>query len=262
MKFVQKLFVFVAVALVFGPALANAAEDPKEILKKTAKRDHKDAVLTIHMVKVSKKGRERPMDLVVKMKDDGVVSKTYAEFLAPPEVKGMKSLGWDYADPGKDAERWFQLAGMDYVKCRGKACASMEDRFGFNMEVFDADVDDADHQLLGEETIDGAACYKIESVRKDQDASDDVKMIFWVDKEKFAARKVEAYDKAGKMTMSSTFTEFKMIGDHWWESKGEAKNVKKGKKIRFEIKEAVVDQGIPDEVFAKPEKFTLKKDEP
>jgi hypothetical protein len=223
-------------------------------------RNYKDLELSVHLVKTSKTGRERPMDLVVKIKDDGKVKKTLAEFTAPDEVKGMKSLSWDASASGQESERWFQLAGLDWVKCRGKACENLEDQFGFTMDIFAIKLDNATHTLKGEEAIDGAACYKIESKLKDPTQRDDPDIFTWVDKEKFAARKIEAYDAAGQLSQVSNFTKFKQIGDHWWEVEGNLTKLKSGKKLTFAITDSKINTGISDEVFAKPGKFKVEEE--
>jgi hypothetical protein len=235
--------------------------EPKDILQKTIEREFQDMEMTVHLVKVSKKGRERPMDLVVKIKKTPEASKTFAVFTGPPEVEGISSLSWDYEDPEKPADRWFRLSGMEYVKCLGKACQNMEERFGFSAEIFEVNLDDAEHKLLAEEEIDGAACYKIESRAKDPDQREESLIVTWVDKEKLAARRIETYDKSGKLLTTSAFTEVKMLGDHWWETSGEYMNHKSGKKVRFQIKDARINTGIPDQVFEKPKLFSVEEDE-
>jgi hypothetical protein len=250
------------VVLLSSPALSQTKGiDPQDILEKTIEREFQDMEMSVHLVKVSKKGRERPMDLAVKMKKTPEASKTFAVFTGPPEVEGISSLSWDYEDPEKPADRWFRLSGMEYVKCLGKACRNMEERFGFSAEIFEVNLDDAEHKLLTEEEIDGAACYKIESRAKDPDRREESMIVTWVDKEKLAARRIETYDKNGNFLTTSVFTELKMLGDHWWETSGEYTMHKSGKRVRFQIKDARINTGIPDQVFEKPKLFSVEEDE-
>ncbi len=246
----------IVVLFVFTGMVLSYADDmtPQQILSKTLDRNYLDLVLEVDLVKINKKGRERPMSLVVKIKNEEGLKKTLAEFTAPPEVKGMKSLSWDYEDETKEDGRWFKLVGIDFVKCRGRACQNMEDRFGFSMNVFSVDTDDAVHELAGEEKINGAMCYKIKSRAKDPENTDGAAFTAWIDKEKFAARKIETYDKDGSLLTRSEFTGFMEIGGHWWETKGQLDKIESKKKIRFEIKEAKADGGIDDAVFVQPNK--------
>ncbi len=234
----------------------SSVKDPQAILEKTLERDYEDLKLHVKLVKLSRTGREREMELDVYIKESPEVTKTLVEFTSPPEVKGMTSLSWDYAD--KPADRWFKLLGMNYVKCIGKACRRMEERFGFSMEIFSIDIDDGQHKLLGEEKIDGASCYKVESeaVIENTEGS---RFITWVDKEMYAARKIEAYDENGEKTQVSHFIGFDKIGDHWWETKGKLSKLDSGKEVRFEIVSHEINTGLKDELFEKPGNFNVRE---
>jgi hypothetical protein len=232
---------------------AAAGDDPAAILDKVLTRPYKDLTLKIKLVRTSKSGRARDMELVVKIKKTPDVTKTYAEFTAPPEVAGITSLSWDYKD--KPADRWFKLSGMEYVKCVGNGCADLEERFGFSMDIFSIRKEEATHKLLGEEKVGGAACWKIESTPKDKNNPEGSRFIAWIDKEKFAARKIEAYGADGKLKQSSSFTDFMEINGHWWEREGTLENFETGKKLAFKILDARADTNIPDSVFAPPKKF-------
>jgi len=272
MKNVVRIFIGGFLMVVFLVTLGLAGDDdsnetaatkgtetsnPKEIIAKTLERNYEDLKLHVKLVKVTRTGREREMELDVYIKESPQVTKTLVTFTSPPEIKGMTSLSWDYA--GKPADRWFKLLGMNYVKCIGKACQNMEERFGFSMEIFSIDIEDAKHKFLGEEKIDGAPCYKVESeaVIENTEGS---RFITWVDKEMYAARKIEAYDENGEKTQVSHFTGFDKIGDHWWETKGKLNKLDSGKEVRFEIVSHEINTGLKDELFEKPENFNLKKD--
>ncbi len=257
----KKFIAFVILILAAAAMARGDAPDPRAILDKTLAREYKDMNMKVHLVKISKSGKERPMDLEVWLKKTDEVTKTLAEFTAPAEVAGMRSLSWDYADPEKKSDRWFKLAGMPYTKCVGKACSRMEERFGFSMDIFALDVNDADHALLGEDEVNGSPCYKIESVAKDKDNANGVRFVTLVDKEKLVAHKIESFDKDGNALAVSTFTEFKTLGNHWWETKGELDKLDSGKKLRFEISETKVDEGIDDAMFEPPKIFSVEENE-
>ncbi len=248
-----------ALALFTGLVSAQSSEpDARQILEHAAKREYQDLQMNVHLVKINKRGREREMELTVSMKKTPEVAKTLAEFTAPPEAAGIKSLSWTYTEPEKPADRWFKLAGLDYTKCVGRACQNMEDRFGFSTSIFAVDMDAAEHKLLANEKIDGSPCYKIESRSKDPQNPDGAKIIIWIDVEKSAARRIETYDKDDKPILTSTFSEFMELGDHWWETKGELANHQTGKNLRFEILEAKINAGIEDRVFEKPKLFKIE----
>ncbi|MFO8056206.1 MAG: outer membrane lipoprotein-sorting protein [bacterium] len=234
-----------------------SSQGPKEILKKTLDRDYEDLKLHVKLTKISRTGREREMELDVYIKESEEVTKTLVEFTSPPAVKGMSSLSWNYAD--KPADRWFKLLGMNYVKCLGEACQRMEERFGFSMEIFSIDINEAKHELLGTEEIDGAPCYKIESEAV-EDNPEGSRFITWVDQKMYAARKIEAYNEEGEKTQVSRFTGFDKIGDRFWETKGTLEKLDSGKEVRFEIVSHELNTGLSDELFERPKSFEVRKD--
>jgi len=257
----KKTIIFAA-TLILAACAAGAGTNPaleaRNILEKTIQREYEDITMQVHLVKVSRSGRERSMDLSVKIKKTEDATKTLAVFTDPIEVRGISSLSWDYDGLDKPSDRWFKLAGLDYVKCLGKACRRMEERFGFSMDVFAIRLEEADHELLGEEEVDGSACYKIESRAKNPDDERGARFVTWVDKKMYAARRIEVYDSTGRLMQRSTFTEFKKLGDHWWETKGRLEKLDSGKEVRFEIKKAEINTGIPDDEFEKPPVFKVE----
>ena len=256
-KYIVALAAVMALSIITAPAVSQDAPAAEDILTKTLDRQYDDMTLQVKLVKVSRSGREREMELEVKIKKDGDATRTKAEFTAPPEIAGMTSLSWDYTGTVEPSDRWFRLAGLNYVKCVGRACSSMEDRFGFSMDIFAIRLDEAEHTLLGEEEVDGTACWKVESKTKEGVDRAEDKFITWVDKKMYAARKIEAYE-GGEVTQRSLFTGFKELAGHWWETKGTLEQVGSKKEVRFEILEAKANTGIPDEVFEKPRTFDIQ----
>lgn len=256
----KSMLMIAGLLLFLIPALpASDSGEARAILEKTLTREYQDLTLKVKLVKTSKLGREREMELLVLMKKDRGVTKIAAEFTSPEVVRGIKSLSWDY--PDREPDRWFRLAGMDYAKCVGRACQRMEDRFGFSMEIFTIKLDEANHRLLGDEQVDGAKCYKIESAAKNPDRPEGSRFIAWIDKRKFAARKVEAYDQSGALVKSSFFNDFALIGDHWWETRGWLDEHDTGRKTRFEILEWKLNTGLSDELFVPPDSYRIEKDD-
>jgi outer membrane lipoprotein-sorting protein len=60
-------------------------------------------------------------------------------------------------------------------------------------------VDDYTHKIIGEESVDGRLCYKIEMISKETAAVVWGKQIRWIDKKDFIILKTELYDEAGSL---------------------------------------------------------------
>ncbi len=73
-------------------------------------------------------------------------------------------------------------------------------------------VDDYEHTLLGEETINGHDCYKIELIPHPETPVVYDKVIYWVSKEYYLPVKVENFDDFGELASTMNFRDFKTMG--------------------------------------------------
>ena len=62
-------------------------------------------------------------------------------------------------------------------------------------DLEERDVDQFDYTLLGEEVVDGAACWKIQSNPKQAKSSQYTRSIVWIRKDNYASARVESYVK-------------------------------------------------------------------
>ncbi len=70
-------------------------------------------------------------------------------------------------------------------------------------------VNDYNHELIGEDTIEGRECYKIKMVAKDNAAVVWGHQIRWVDKKEFLVLKAEYYDEDGVLVRTETGSDIK-----------------------------------------------------
>jgi outer membrane lipoprotein-sorting protein len=151
------------------------------------------------MVITAKNGgtTERVIDQYSKDAANGY-ARTVIVFQSPATVKGTRFLTMDNAS-GK-SDQWIFLPALGKVR----RIASSESGGSFmgtdfsydDMSLMDRDVGEDTHTILREETLNGMACYVIESVPKDSDFQY-AKMITWVDKASYRSYKQELYNKRG-----------------------------------------------------------------
>jgi len=60
-------------------------------------------------------------------------------------------------------------------------------------DLEERDVDQYDYELLGEEPIDGAKCWKIESIPKPSRSSQYTKSIIWIRQDNYAFARIDSY---------------------------------------------------------------------
>jgi len=111
-------------------------------------------------------------------------------------------------------------------------------------------VNDYDHSLLGNETIDGAACWKVQLVPKPDAPVVWGKVISWVDKN-YNQRKLEYYDEDGTLVNTMYLSEIKLMNDREIPTRMEMVPAgDKGKKTVVEILSAIYEKPIPDSYFS------------
>jgi outer membrane lipoprotein-sorting protein len=111
-------------------------------------------------------------------------------------------------------------------------------------------VNDYTQSLLGNETIDGATCWKIELVPKPDAPVVWGKVISWVDKN-YNQRKLEYYDEEDALVSTMYLSDIKLMTDREIPTRMEmVPNGEKSKKTVVEILSSVYDKPIPESNFS------------
>ncbi|GAB4383758.1 MAG: hypothetical protein Kow0075_15880 [Salibacteraceae bacterium] len=231
--------------------LANTfAQTAEDIIKKV------DANLSSHSrVFVSDMvihGRRTTRTVTSKTYSEGT-EKSFTEYLAPDREKGTKMLKledmlWIYS-PSTD--RIIQISGHMLKQSVMGSDLSYEDMMEDRelMDIYDA-------AIAGEEIIDGRKTWIIELTAKVEDATYQ-RQKMWVDQEQYVPLKQEMYAKSGKLLKRVILSEVQKIGNRWYPTKMNYKDMlKDGEGTDFIIKEIAFDVDIPEYIFSKA---SLKK---
>src|SRR5512140_17640 len=90
-------------------------------------------------------------------------SKAVIRFTAPAEVKGVALLVMNHPDRSSDQWMWTPAIARDRrIALQDRSTRFFGTDFSFE-DLEERDVNQYDYKLLGEEAIDGAACWRIES---------------------------------------------------------------------------------------------------
>lgn len=111
---------------------------------------------------------------------------------------------------------------------------------------------DYDHNLLGEETVRGKVCYKIELIPHEDAAVVWGKIISWITKDGFDLWKSEYYDEDGYLQNTQDAYDIKNFGDRAIPSRMEIIPAdKEGQKTVLVFNNMVFNQPIDDSFFSK-----------
>lgn len=112
-------------------------------------------------------------------------------------------------------------------------------------------VEDYDHQLLGEDTIDSNQTFKIEMIPKEESAVVWGKIITWIHKEEMLFLKTEYYDEDEELVNTIIGKDIKMMGDRTVTAFLEIIPADEpGNKTTLVYEKLVFDKGIDDLFFS------------
>jgi len=245
-----KLVIVVAITLatVFS---ANAQLSGRQIVDKAYNLptgDDQTSVLT--MTLVNKSGQTRVRKIQQYTKDFGKVDKSIMFFLSPADVKNTSFMNWSYDDDNKADDQWIYLPALKKVKrisSDSKSDYFMGSDFTYD-DLGDRKLDADVHKLLKEETIDGHACYVVESVSKDEDYMYS-KTRTWIRKDNFVGMKKEFYDEDGELLKVLTIKNVKKVSGYWIISSSEMKNIQKNHKTTIQLSDININTGVPASKF-------------
>jgi Outer membrane lipoprotein-sorting protein len=121
-------------------------------------------------------------------------SKSIIRFTAPSEVKGVALLIVNHPDRPSDQWMWTPALERDRrVALQDRSTRFFGTDFSFE-DLEQRDVDQYDHILLGEEMIDGALTWRIQSTPKPSRSSQYTKTIVWIRQNNYATARIDSYD--------------------------------------------------------------------
>ena len=223
----------------------------RDIIEKTYNLPSgKDRTSILTMTLINNNGSTRVRKIKQFTKDLGTVEKSIMFFMSPADVKNTSFMNWSY-DSDKPDDQWIYLPALKKVKrisSDSKSDYFMGSDFTYDNlgdRKLDADV----HKLLREETVDGVACYVVESVSKDEDYIYS-KTITWIRKDNFVGVKRAFYDEDGEMLKTLSIKDVREISGIWVITRSEMHNVQKNHKTIMELSDVKINTGVSSSMFS------------
>jgi len=241
---VKKIFVCVAILITtIGNIQAQELTPKAIILKIDASERVASSESIVKQIITTSGGRKRTLEIKSYTKDKN--DKQLMIYMSPKRVKGDKILMLNDGD-----DIWFYTPKTDRVrhlasharrqKVQGSDFA-YEDMSSGSIE------EDYVYTLLGEEKIDGKACYKFELIPT-ENGPHYSKLILWADKEKFLTLKIEYYEDDELLKRLSCYNIHRVDG-HWYAMKLVMTDLQEGGQTVMETLEIKFDIEIEDKIF-------------
>jgi len=120
-------------------------------------------------------------------------SKAVIRFTAPAEVKGVALLIINHPDRASDQWMWTPAIQRERrIALQDRSTRFFGTDFSFE-DLEERDVNQYEYRLLGEETLAGALCWKIESRPRKTRASQYTHSLLWIRKDNYTFARIENY---------------------------------------------------------------------
>jgi hypothetical protein len=141
-------------------------------------------------------------------------SKSILRFTAPAEVKGIALLIVNHSDRASDQWMWTPAIERDRrIALQDRSTRFFGTDFSFE-DLEERDVNQFDYKLLGDDSIDGQACWKIQSTPKEGKSSQYTSVILSIRKDNYVAIQVENFTR-DKLIRRAHYTDLEKIDGIW-----------------------------------------------
>jgi len=178
-------------------------------------------------------------------------SKSVLRFIAPAEVKGVALLVVNHPDKSSDQWMWTPaIARERRIALQDRSTRFFGTDFSFE-DLEERDVNQFDYRFLAEETVDGAACWKIESKPRQTKVSQYTHSHVWVRKDNHVFVQIENYKKT-QLVRRAKYSDIARVQNIWTAQSIEMLDL--GRKSRTILKIEKLQSNIP----MKDDDFTLQ----
>ena len=181
------------VAILLAPAIARA-QDARQIMEEAQKRtdaksQHYEGLLQV----VDAKGKVTDKRWSYDRTGSHGRSKSVLTFTQPAEVKGVALLVINYPDRASDQWVWTPAIQRERrIAMQDRSTRFFGTDFSFE-DLEERDTEQYDYAMVGDDTIEGVACWKIESKPRRTKSSQYTSSVIWVRKDNYAFQRVENF---------------------------------------------------------------------
>jgi outer membrane lipoprotein-sorting protein len=175
-------------------------------------------------------------------------SKAVLRFTVPAEVKGVALLVINHPDRASDQWMWTPAIERDRrIALQDRSTRFFGTDFSFE-DLEERDVNQYDYVLLGDDTADGAACWKIQSTPRETKSSQYSKSIVWVRKDNYAFARFENYVK-DQVVRRLDYSQIENVQGIWTAKQMEMTDVRRGSRTRLTLDKLEYNVALKDEDF-------------
>lgn len=240
---------FVASWFAVAGIVGYAAENPREIVAEAqrrtdAKSERYEGVLQIFDAKGKISDKRWTFERIGAHGN----SKAVLRFTAPAEVKGVALLVVNHPDRASDQWMWTPAIERDRrIALQDRSTRFFGTDFSFE-DLEERDVDQYDYALLGDDVVDGAMCWKIQSTPKESKSSQYTSSIVWIRKDNYAFARIENYIK-DQVVRRLLYLDLANVQGIWTARQLEMADLRRGSRTRLTLERLAYNVPMKDDDF-------------
>jgi outer membrane lipoprotein-sorting protein len=175
-------------------------------------------------------------------------SRMVLRFNTPAEVKGVALLVVNHPDRASDQWMWTPAIERDRrIALQDRSTRFFGTDFSFE-DLEERDVGQFDYSLAGDETLDGALCWKIQSVPKEAKSSQYTRSLVWVRKDIYIPVRIENYVKQ-EAVRRLNYSDIQNVQGIWTARRLEMADLRRGTRTRLTLDKLEYNVPLKDEDF-------------
>ena len=175
-------------------------------------------------------------------------SRMVLRFTQPAEVKGVALLVVNHPDRASDQWMWTPAIERDRrIALQDRSTRFFGTDFSFE-DLEERDVDQYDYALLGDDSLDGVAMWKIQSTPRQGKSSQYTKSIVWIRKDNYACARIENLVK-DQVVRRLNYLDIQNVQGIWTAKQLEMTDVKRNSRTRLTLDKLQYNVPMKDDDF-------------
>ena len=175
-------------------------------------------------------------------------SKAVLRFTAPAEVKGVAMLIVNHPDRASDQWMWAPAIERDRrIALQDRSTRFFGTDFSFE-DLEERDVNQYEYVLLGDDAVDGVACWKIQSTPKEAKSSQYSRSLVWIRKDNYVLARIENFQK-DQVVRRLVYSDLANIQGIWTARILEMSDLRRGSRTRLTLDKLQYNVPMKDEDF-------------
>ncbi|HZP48431.1 MAG TPA: outer membrane lipoprotein-sorting protein [Vicinamibacterales bacterium] len=175
-------------------------------------------------------------------------SKAVLRFTAPAEVKGVALLIVNHPDRASDQWMWTPAIERDRrIALQDRSTRFFGTDFSFE-DLEERDVNQYDYALVGDDVVDGQACWKIQSTPRQSKSSQYTTSVVWIRKDNYAFSRIENSIR-NDVVRRLSYSDIRNVQGIWTARQLEMTDLRRNSRTRLTLDKLEYNVPLKDEDF-------------